>query len=123
MSEPPPRPSVRSLLFLVVLGAQLLVPFLQFMGPRPARFGWQMFAGARPVPVFVVERADGTADTVDLSDHLANHRPEMELATELPPGLCRRVAGAERVRVRIPRITSDSIGAAVADSTAEYLCP
>lgn len=113
MAEPS-RPSVRSLLFWLILGAQLLVPVLQFDETRPARFGWQMFSGVGPPIEFTVELADGTVETVDIYDHLARPRPEMDFASSLPPGLCDRIDAAEAIQVEV---------GGPAGSATEFECP
>lgn len=110
----PPRPTLRNVLFWGVLATQLLVPIAQLGQPRPARFGWQMFSGGRPRVEFRVELADGTVEPIDVGDYLARERSEVDLASALPPHLCRRIDGVEIVRVRV---------AGAPETNREYRCP
>ena len=74
--------------YLVV---QVVVPAVQLLGPRPARFGWQMFAAHTIAPAFIVENADGRHARVDVDDFFAFRRGDLDPAVfdRLPPHLCR----------------------------------
>jgi hypothetical protein len=63
--------------FIVLwLAIQIGVPLWQLTNPRPARFGWQMYADAKYLPRITGIRTDG--GSVRLSGHryLANFRYE-----------------------------------------------
>jgi hypothetical protein len=82
-------------LFVVV---QIAVPTVMLFEPRPAAFGWQMYSAARSLPDVVVIEADGSERVVDLTDHLAEPRAEIDYAARLAEQAC-RVIGGPRVRV------------------------
>lgn len=85
---------------LSYLGIQLVVPVIQLGAPRPARFGWQMWAARRSVPAFVVLMKNGMRQPVAPSAHVGMSRVEIDLGEALPPHLCRVVAGIAAVEVR-----------------------
>ena len=81
--------------FLVV---QVVVPSWQLTQPRPARFGWQMYAAGAGVAFAVVGR-DGAVTPVALEDYIVRRRDDLDLRRYLPPVICART-GAAAVRYR-----------------------
>jgi len=85
----------------------LAIVVLLFAGPagilvlddRPSRFGFQMYSGYGDVSA-TWEDATGAVHDVDLGEHLANERNEVDWTRTLPEDLCARIAGAVRVDVR-----------------------
>lgn len=93
------------LVFVGLLLAQIAIPVQQVLSNDeggPVRFGWQMFAMVRDRPLYVVRHGSGGIDTVDIVGHLVRHRPEIDLASELPPHLCRVLKDVSEVVVRWP---------------------
>ncbi len=89
-----PRTAVavrRALLGAAYLTVQIVVPAALLLGPRPARFGWQMFAAHTVAPAFAVEHADGRRALVDVDDFFAFRRGDLDPAVfdHLPAHLCR----------------------------------
>ena len=66
---------------------------------RPSRFGFQMYSGYGDVSASW-EDETGAVHAVDLSDHLANERNEVDWTKTLPEDLCARIEGAVSVEVR-----------------------
>jgi len=85
--------------FVAYLAVQLAVPSAKLWEPRPARFGWQMFAGIAPAPRFAVAMADGSTREVALADHYGNPRADLRYEDHLPGHLCRSLPGARAVRL------------------------
>lgn len=81
----------RALLCAAYVSVQIVVPAVLLLGPRPARFGWQMFAAHTIAPAFAVEHADGRRAMVDVDDFFAFRRGDLDPAVfdRLPPHLCR----------------------------------
>ena len=71
--------------FLIV---QVAVPLAALAGPRPGRFGWQMFTTYAPIPRVWTETIDGSLSEVDLEALLVNPRPETDLTPALAAALC-----------------------------------
>jgi hypothetical protein len=73
---------------LAAIVAQLAIPALALTGPRPTRFGWQMFTTMAPAPSVWTEEADGSLRPVDLDALLVHGRPETDLTPALVATLC-----------------------------------
>jgi hypothetical protein len=82
--------------FLVV---QVAVPSWRLTQPRPARFGWQMYAGAPRASAFAAVGRDGTVTPVALEEYVVRLRDDLDLLRYLPPAICART-GAASVRYR-----------------------
>ena len=82
--------------FLVV---QVVIPSWQLTQPRPARFGWQMYAAGARASAFAVVGRDGAVTPVALEDYLIRRRDDLDLRRYLPPVICART-GAAAVRYR-----------------------
>ena len=82
--------------FLVV---QILVPSWQLTKPRPARFGWQMYAAGTPASEFFVVGRDGSVTSVPLEEYIVRTRDDLDVLRYLPPAICART-GAAAVRYR-----------------------
>lgn len=67
---------------------QVTVSSLALMGPRPGRFGWQMFTGSTPVPAVWVESESGSLEPVDIDRLIAYGRPEVDFTSALVRSLC-----------------------------------
>lgn len=72
-------------LFVVV---QMTLSALALLGPRPGRFGWQMFTGSVSVPAVWVERQSGNLEWVDIDRLIAYGRPEVDFTNALVQSLC-----------------------------------
>lgn len=75
--------------FVLFLAIQIGVPLAKLRGPRPAPFGWQMFAAIGRRPKFSIVLRDGTIRPVDPSPYLSERRGDMKLEGAFPPHLCR----------------------------------
>lgn len=84
---------------LVFLGVQLAVPAWQLTRPRPARFGWQMYAGAAQATEFLAVDRDGSQRAAPLDEYIVRLRDDLDLLRFLPPAICART-GAVAVRYR-----------------------
>lgn len=67
-------------------------------GEKPSRFGFQMYSGYGEVSA-TWEDASGAVHRVELSDHLANERGDVDWTVTLPEALCARIPEAVRVNV------------------------
>ena len=78
------------------------MPSLLLFGPRPARFGWQMFASHSVAPVIVAIRADGSRRAPRVDDYFAFRRGDIapDSLARLPAHVCRVEPGIERVLVQ-----------------------
>ncbi len=93
--------SIRAI-FVGFLAVQLILPLFVLWGPRPSRFGWQMYSAVRPMPRFEVSIADGSTHEVEVARHVVRARAEVPYGTLLPHHLCGVVPGAEAVLVEWP---------------------
>jgi hypothetical protein len=82
--------------FLVV---QILVPSWQLTKPRPARFGWQMYAAGTPASEFSAVGRDGSVTSIALEEYIVRRRDDLDVLRYLPPAICART-GAAAVRYR-----------------------
>ncbi|HET7521610.1 MAG TPA: hypothetical protein VFK61_08760 [Candidatus Limnocylindria bacterium] len=80
------------------LGVQLLVPVVQLFGPRPQRFGWQMYSALPEVPRVFAIQADGVEREVDLARLFAVQRSEINYVAALQAGAC-DATGAAAIRL------------------------
>ena len=81
------------------LAVQIAVPSWQLTRPRPARFGWQMYAGGAEAEAFSVVGRDGSVTSLALDDFVVRRRDDLDLLRFLPPAICART-GALAVRYR-----------------------
>jgi hypothetical protein len=93
----------RRILALVIV-AQFAVPLWVLLQPdRPARFGWQMYAGSvTPLEITLIG-ADGTRREVAPADVVGHNRPELAYEDPLPRYLCTHYAGIRGVALRRER--------------------
>lgn len=86
--------------FSAVILFQLGVPLAQLWAPRPARWGWQMYA-TLPAPLtFSVVLHNGTVQPIDPAAYITLQRTEIDFATVLPPHLCHVTPGAVAVQIQ-----------------------
>jgi hypothetical protein len=86
-----------AILFLVV---QVAVPLWQLTRPRPARFGWQMYAGSAQAVEFTAIGRDGVTTPAPLDQYIIRPRDDLDLLRYVPPAICART-GAVAVRYRV----------------------
>ena len=87
--------------FLVV---QVAVPLWQLTVPRPARFGWQMYAGISQPAVFTAVKPDGSLATVSLDEYVIRPRDDLHLTRDtcrLPSAMLHRLVADPRI-VQMP---------------------
>jgi hypothetical protein len=84
---------------IAFLVAQVVVPCWQLTQPRPARFGWQMYAAGASASAFAAVHGDGSLRPIALADYIVRRRDDLDLRRFLPPAICART-GAVAVRYR-----------------------
>jgi hypothetical protein len=87
---------------------QVVVPVAALLGPRPQRFGWQMYSTFPDLPKAWTIDAAGTQTQVDVKQYFAQLRAEVDFAAALRAGLC-DASGAVAVKVADPRGTTETI--------------
>jgi len=94
-----PRTAAAAAFALLFLALQVGVPLVRLFGPRPARFGWQMYAATTPLPTLVGVRADGGRDTLAVGDYFAFLRSDLAPSAfeRLPRHVCTVVPGLRAV--------------------------
>lgn len=96
------------LLLGLVLALLLGPAVILVVGDRPSRFGFQMYSGYGDVTATWRDAA-GTEHVVDLDDHLANARNEVDWTRSLPDDLCSRIPEAVAVQVRRTQPGTDQV--------------
>jgi hypothetical protein len=86
-------------LVAVVISLFVVPAVILLAGPKPSRFGFQMYSGYGVLDASWQDRSGGL-HRVDVYDHLANDRGEVDWPAFLPEELCTRIPGAVRVEVR-----------------------
>jgi hypothetical protein len=101
----PDRLRTRATLVAIILAAyltiQVIVPVAALFGPRPARFGWQMYSALPDLPQAWTVAADGTEEEIALASLFAIQRAEIDYTAVLRSGLC-DVTDAPAVKVQAP---------------------
>jgi hypothetical protein len=93
------REAIAAAVFLGVLALQVLIPLSRLAEPRPARFAWHMYSGARaPVAISVMIGTD-SVHPIELRDVVRNVRADLDYVSHLVPHLCGTLANASGVRV------------------------
>jgi hypothetical protein len=108
----PPVTARRTLVPFVIaafLVVQLVVPAVALFGPRPARFGWQMYSALPDLPKAYAVEADGTERLIDLQNLFAVQRAEIDYVAVLRAGLC-AATGAAAIRLELTDGTDQVIG-------------
>jgi hypothetical protein len=82
---------------VLFLAVQIATPAWQLTKPRPARFGWQMYAGAPLPPAFIAVMPDGAHVLAPLDQYIVRSRDDLDVRRYLPPAICART-GAAAVR-------------------------
>ena len=90
---------------LIYLVLQVGVPTAMLFGPRPQRFGWQMFTNVPVLPTLVLHHAGGRPDTVGVDRYFARRRPELTPGEldRLPLHVCRVTDDVTLVELRVSR--------------------
>ena len=91
---------VRAVFLVVFLVGQFALCVHQLGQPRPARFGWQMYSGARNPVAYRVKGRNGSLKDVRVGDYLAVIRDEMDQLAVLPRAICSRETAASSVSYR-----------------------
>lgn len=105
------RPAIMTF-FMLFLTVQLTIATAALFEPRPARWSWQMYSGARTQMKFTIIRENGTLDDVALSDYLGNPRLDIDLSERLPAHICNVEPDASAIRIT----------AALTDTVTEVPC-
>jgi hypothetical protein len=92
-----------------VVVALFLVPAVILLaGPKPSRFGFQMYSGYGVVSAIWEDRS-GARHEVELTEHVANDRAEVDWTATLPEQLCPRFPDAVEVQVRRTQPGTDQV--------------
>ena len=79
------------------LVAFAVVPITALPQDRPARWGWQMYSGAKTAPVITVQMRDGSVEHPAMTDLIAHWRHEVDYREPVARLLCRRETDAVTV--------------------------
>lgn len=91
---------VAAMVFVAIfMAVQVTVPLALLASERPARFGWQMYSGARSGATFRAVHHDGSIVPVSIGDYLPHARLDMDLTTLLPKHVCQINAEVDLVLV------------------------
>jgi hypothetical protein len=94
-----PRKRAAAVFFAGFLAIQILVPLYMLTRPRPARFGWQMYSGAKAPLSITLIRKNGTEVTIPSDDYFGAYRGDLDVIETLPAYLCQRDSGVVSVRL------------------------
>lgn len=95
------RTIVTTVVFVTILGLQFIVPFVGLVGPKPARFAWQMYAVAGLTPSeYLLVLPDGSHEEVDLTTHIISGRGDVRYDDYLPAHLCQHYPEAIGLVIR-----------------------
>jgi hypothetical protein len=87
---------------------QLAMPTAALFGPRPQRFGWQMYSTFPDLPKAWTMDGAGVETQVEVRHYFAQLRAEVDFAAALRAGLC-DASGAVAIKVSDPRGTTETV--------------
>ena len=87
---------------------QLAMPAAALLGPRPQRFGWQMYSTFPELPKAWTIDGTGAETQVEVKQYFAQLRAEVDFAAALRVSLC-DASGAVAVKVSDPRSGTETI--------------
>lgn len=102
------RTLVVAALLTIFLIWQVAMPTAALFGPRPQRFGWQMYSTFPDLPKAWTIDATGVETSVEVKQYFAQLRAEVDFAAALRAGLC-DASGAVAVKVADPRGTTETV--------------
>jgi hypothetical protein len=102
------RTIVVAALLAIFLVWQVAMPTAALFGPRPQRFGWQMYSTFPDLPKAWTIDAAGVETPVEVKQYFAQLRAEVDFAAALRLGLC-DASGAVAVKVADPRGTTETV--------------
>lgn len=94
-----------TVLFLMILGAMVVLPTSRYVSGDHTRFGWAMFSFADPLPTFTAVTRSGETYRIDPSEYFSFIRQGLPAAEVLPPHLCLQIPELAAVLVE----TSDQV--------------
>lgn len=98
-----PRAALAAVVFSAFIAFQLVVPLLGLAAPKPARFGWQMYASAGHTwSAYSLVLPDGSREGVDVHAEIGYGRPDVRFDDHLPGHLCARFPDATALMVHPP---------------------
>ena len=101
----PAAASIAAVILVVMIG----IPLAGFLGPRPARFGWQMYTVANAAPEAWALAADGVREPLDLVNRFAVLRGDLPDPEAVAQAMC-AFTDAPRVAVELrPDVTGEAI--------------
>jgi hypothetical protein len=78
--------------------SQVLVPAILLAGPRPVRFGWQMYAAMGEPPTITLLLREGGERLLPIESYIVRTRFDMQLSDEAVAALCAAYPEAARMR-------------------------
>jgi hypothetical protein len=104
----PGRDLLSAGLVAAFLAGQIAIPLFRLQAPRPARFGWQMYASVRFQPRFATISTAGIVTEIRSADFLGNPRADIDLpADRIVAHLCAATPGIRAVRVEFEGAARD----------------
>jgi hypothetical protein len=89
--------------------SQLLLPALLLLGPRPVRFGWQMYADSSLPPSFTLRLRDGEEHVLPLESTVVRVRGDMWISAEAVARLCLVYPEAVAIRYTQYRLPAQEV--------------
>ena len=83
----------------VALGLMLLVPLASVDEPRPAKFGWHMYAAAVHLPDIEIRLSDGSIEERNIGDIASGFRPEVDYFLPVARHICEREPNVDSVQL------------------------
>lgn len=78
--------------------SQVLVPALLLLGPRPVRFGWQMYSAAYASPTITLLLRTGAERPLPLGAYIVRARSDIRIDDAAVVALCRVYPEAAGIR-------------------------
>lgn len=75
---------------MLALGLMMLVPLASVAEPRPATFGWHMYAAAVHLPDIEVKLSDGSIEDRHIGNIASGFRPEIDYFLPVARHICDR---------------------------------
>lgn len=83
----------------LALGLMLLVPLASVSGPRPAKFGWHMYAAAVHLPDIEVRLSDGSVEERNIANIASGFRSEIDYFLPVARHICGREPNVDAVQM------------------------
>lgn len=91
------------------LGAMALLPALALDEERPARLGWQMYAGVVELPTVNILLSDGSREERNIGSIASGFRPEVDYFEPVARFLCSREHDAIAIEMNRQRPSREEV--------------